>query len=79
MLHCIMDMVGRCRRALAALQEKAQHDREELVSWMRRHGNGLDSDMKKRADMMADSLRHTENRVNEVRRRAGKTVWSFFF
>jgi hypothetical protein len=73
MLHCIMDMVGRCRRALTALQEKAQHDREDLACWLRRHGPAMDSDMRKRADMMADSLRHTENRVNEVRRRAGES------
>ena len=73
-----MDMVGRCRRALTALQEKAARDREELAAWMRRHGGTLDSDVKKRADMMADSLRHTEDRVNEVRRRAGRFHLSVF-
>ena len=69
MLHCVMDMVGRCRQALATLQERTRREREELARWVQLQ-NGVDPEVKKRADVMSESLRHTEDRVSEVRRRA---------
>ena len=65
-------MVGKTKRALTVLQERSQKDREELSMWMRRHSDGLDQDVKKRTnEMMAHTLRQTEDRVAEVKRRAG--------
>ena len=73
MLHCIIGMVDKTKRALAVLQERSNRDREELAMWMRRHAEGLDNDMKKRtSEMMASTLRQTEDRVTEVKRRAGQ-------
>ena len=69
MLHCVMDMVGRCRQALATLQERTRREREELARWVQLQ-NGVDPEVKKRADVMSESLRHTEDRMSEVRRRA---------
>ncbi|XP_064640734.1 protein CBFA2T1-like isoform X3 [Lineus longissimus] len=75
MLHCIMGMVDKTKRALAVLQERSNRDREELAVWMRRHSEGLDHDMKKRtSEMMVSSLRQTEDRVSEVKRRAEEAV-----
>ena len=72
MLHCIIGMVDKTKRALSVLQERSSRDREELSMWMRRHAEGLDNDMKKRtSEMMANTLRQTEDRVSEVKRRAG--------
>lgn len=80
MLHSIIGMVDRCKRALAVLQERSIHDHEELAAWMRRHSDSLDTDMKKRtSDLMASTLRHTEDRVSEVKRRAGKLLESSDF
>ena len=74
MLNCIIGMVDKTKRALAVLQERSLRDREELSLWMRRHAEGMDSDMKKRSnDMMAHTIRQTEDRVSEVRRRAGES------
>ena len=79
MLHCVMGMVDKIKRALSVLQERSTRDREELSVWMRRHAEGLDHDMKKRTtEMMANTLRQTEDRVSEVKRRAGKDK-SYFF
>jgi hypothetical protein len=67
-----MGMVDKTKRALAVLQERSNRDREELAMWMRRHSEGLDHDMKKRtSEMMVSTLRQTEDRVSEVKRRAG--------
>lgn len=72
MLNCIIGMVDKTKRALAVLQERSLRDREELSLWMRRHAEGMDVDMKKRSnDLMAHTLRQTEDRVSDVRRRAG--------
>lgn len=77
MLHCIISMVDKTKRALAVLQERGQRDRDELAYWMRRQAEGLDSDMKKRtSEMMASTLRQTEDRVTEVKRRAG--VYNYY-
>ncbi|CAH1778778.1 unnamed protein product [Owenia fusiformis] len=75
MLHCIIDMVGKTKRALSVLQERSMKDRDELSLWMRRHAEGLDQDMKKRTnEMMAHTMRTTEDRVCEVKRRAEEAV-----
>lgn len=37
MLHCIIGMVNKTKRALSVLQERSIRDREELSLWMRRH------------------------------------------
>lgn len=72
MLNCIIGMVDKTKRALSVLQERSLRDREELSVWMRRHAEGMDQDVKKRtSDMMAYTMRQTEDRVSEVRRRAG--------
>lgn len=66
-------MVDKTKRALAVLQERSLRDREELSLWMRRQAEGMDQDLKKRSsDMMSHTLRQTEDRVADVRRRAGK-------
>ncbi|XP_025115462.1 protein CBFA2T1-like isoform X2 [Pomacea canaliculata] len=71
MLNCIQGMVDKTKRALSVLQERSLRDREELTMWMRRHAEGMDQDVKKRTtDMMAYTVRQTEDRVLEVRRRA---------
>ncbi|ELU02685.1 hypothetical protein CAPTEDRAFT_223427 [Capitella teleta] len=72
MLHCIVGMVEKCKRALASLQEKTQRDREEFSIWSHRH----DSDGKKREglglrdDRVSDVKRRAEEAVNEVKRQA---------
>ncbi|KAL5021979.1 hypothetical protein ScPMuIL_001134 [Solemya velum] len=75
MLSCIIGMVDKTKRALAVLQERSVHDREELSMWMRRQAEGMDQDTRKRTnDMMAHTIRQTEDRVSEVRRRAEEAV-----
>lgn len=78
MLSCIIGMVDKTKRALAVLQERSVHDREELSMWMRRQAEGMDQDTRKRTnDMMAHTIRQTEDRVSEVRRRAGMCfIWN---
>ena len=72
MLNCIIGMVDKTRRALAVLQERSLRDREELSVWMRRHGDS-DSDLKKRSgsDTAWSGMRSAEERIGDVRRRAG--------
>ncbi|XP_070574248.1 protein CBFA2T1-like isoform X6 [Ptychodera flava] len=71
MLQCIMGMVEKTKRAIAVLHQRSLQDREELALWVRRHAEGAEHDMKKRAgEMMAHTIRQTEDRVSEVKRRA---------
>ena len=66
-LHCGL-WWDKCKRALTVLQERSSRDRDELTAWMRRHSDGMDSDMKKRtSEMMATTLRQTDDRVAEVK------------
>ncbi|XP_059177228.1 protein CBFA2T1-like isoform X2 [Physella acuta] len=75
MLNCIIGMVDKTKRALSVLQERSVRDREELSLWARRQADGIDADVKKRSgDVMAFTLRQTEERVSEVRRRAEEAV-----
>ncbi|CAL1538578.1 unnamed protein product [Lymnaea stagnalis] len=75
MLNCIIGMVDKTKRAMSVLQERSIRDREELALWARRQAEGIDADVKKRSgDVMAYTLRQTEERVSEVRRRAEDAV-----
>ncbi len=68
MMHCIVSMVDKCKRALTALQERSQRDREELAMWMRRHSENIDTDMKKRSlggDLMG-GMRDDKRRVGKL-------------
>ena len=72
MLHCIVGMVDKCKRALSVLRERSQREGDDLSLWARQH-EGLDPDMKSRAsDIVACTLRQTEDRVADVKRTAGK-------
>ena len=71
MLNCIIGMVDKARRALTVLQERSIRDREELSVWMRRNGDS-DTELKKRGQESWSSYRSSEDRIGEVRRRAGK-------
>lgn len=62
-------MVDKTRRALSVLQDRSLRDREELSMWMRR-GGGDEVDLKKRSTDWA-GMRSAEERISEVRRRAG--------
>ena len=72
MLHCILGMVDKCKRALVSLQEKSHRDREDMALWMRRHAETLDSEIKKRTEMMAPLRTPDERSLLEAKRRAGK-------
>ncbi|ESO86588.1 hypothetical protein LOTGIDRAFT_235377 [Lottia gigantea] len=75
MLHCIIGMVDKTKRALAVLQERSLRDREELSVWMRRHAEGMDQDVKKRTnDLMQYTRRQTEDKIRDVRSRAEEAV-----
>ena len=71
MLHCIVGMVDKCKRALVALQERSHRDREEVAVWMRRHAETLDIEMKKRSEMMGN-LRPDDRSLMDAKRRAGE-------
>ncbi|XP_033124738.1 protein CBFA2T1-like isoform X2 [Anneissia japonica] len=72
MLECIVGMVDKTKRAINMLRQRSIQDREELALWARRHAEGTENDIKKRVgDMMAHTFRQTDDRVSEVKRRAG--------
>ena len=67
-------MVDKARRALAVLQERSIRDREELSIWMRRHPDN-DHDLKKRGGPETwSNMRNSDDRIDDVRRRAGEVV-----
>ncbi|KAI8491194.1 transcription corepressor [Branchiostoma belcheri] len=71
MLHCVAGMVDKTLRAIASLRHRSVQEREEMLMWSRRCAEGADHEMKKRAgEMMAHTIRQTEDRVSEVKRRA---------
>jgi runt-related transcription factor 1 len=89
MLNCILQMVEKTKRALSILQNRTFHNEVEssgtssasasaTTSWLRRPNYAaMDSseDFKRQAgEMMAQALRSTEDRVAEVKRRAGKSM-----
>ncbi|XP_022108732.1 protein CBFA2T1-like isoform X3 [Acanthaster planci] len=72
MLQCIVGMVEKTKRALAVLHQRSIQDREELSLWARRHTESTEQDLKKRAeDMIPHGLRPNDERIAEVKRRAG--------
>ena len=79
-------MVDKCKRTLSALRERGQHDREELALWTRHYssmvdtaggpaggGGGGEGGKKRAADIVGATLRQTEERVADVKRRAGQS------
>ncbi|XP_071487527.1 protein CBFA2T3-like [Diadema antillarum] len=81
MLQCIIGMVEKTKRALAVLHQRSIQDREELAMWARRQSSqaggpgAAEPGSKKRSEeMMAQTLRQTEDRVTEVKRRAEEAV-----
>ncbi|XP_066289845.1 protein CBFA2T1-like isoform X12 [Branchiostoma lanceolatum] len=75
MLHCVAGMVDKTLRAIASLRHRSVQEREEMLMWSRRCAEGADHEMKKRAgEMMAHTIRQTEDRVSEVKRRAEEAV-----
>ena len=72
MLHCIVGMVDKCKRALSVLRDRSQREGDDVSAWARQHADSIDPDMKSRAsDIVACTLRQTEDRVADVKRTAG--------
>ena len=81
MLHCIIGMVDKAKRTLAVLQERSTRDREEMHLWMRResgnHGSsGGGSDVKKRPPEISSYRHGSDDRLADVKRRAGMRLLS---
>ncbi|XP_068082954.1 protein CBFA2T1 [Anabrus simplex] len=83
MLNCILSMVEKTKRALAILQHRSSGSASENGSgpgseWLRRPNPGDASearDIKRTAgEIMAQTIRVTEDRVAEVKRRAEEAV-----
>jgi runt-related transcription factor 1 len=86
MLNCILSMVEKTKRALGMLQSRAQQQQQQMNNnnadpWLRRANNAsssnhthLDTSEELRrqvGEMMAQAVRATEDRVSEVKRKAG--------
>lgn len=76
MLNCILSMVEKTKRALAILQQRgggvADGDWSRRLGAAADNGGGSSSDIKRTAgEIMAQTIRATEDRVAEVKRRAG--------
>lgn len=82
MLTCILSMVEKTRRALTMLQQKEERDGGSGIS---RVGSMGATDLRQRADydaevrrhaaeLVAQSIRTTEERVSEVKRKAGELL-----
>lgn len=87
MLTCILSMVEKTRRALTMLQQKEDRDGGSGAQRMSAVGA---TDLRQRADydaevrrhaaeLVAQSIRTTEERVSEVKRKAGGHlgIWAF--
>ncbi|XP_014785374.2 protein CBFA2T1 [Octopus bimaculoides] len=68
MLHCIIGMVNKTKRALAVLQERSIRDREELSLWMRRHAEEeAVSEVKRQAMLeLQKAVAAVEQKANEL-------------
>lgn len=89
MLNCILSMVEKTKRALAILQHRGASSVENGAAgggnsaneWLRRSAPTDASearDIKRTAgEIMAQTIRVTEDRVAEVKRRAGNNRWQF--
>ncbi|XP_071817351.1 protein CBFA2T2-like isoform X5 [Apostichopus japonicus] len=71
MLQCIVGMVEKTKRALAVLHQRSIQDREELALWARRHSQSVDRNFNKRPPSGEAAISPVEDRVTEVKRRAG--------
>ncbi|GIX67355.1 protein CBFA2T1 [Caerostris darwini] len=67
MLNCILGMVEKTKRALCILQHRSYAERAELTSWIRHP----EMEPKKRPSDIVSHFKIAEDRVTEVRRRAG--------
>jgi hypothetical protein len=88
MLNCILSMVEKTKRALGILQSRTAHTEQSegasSSSWLRRPSmySGIESseDIKRQVgEMMAQAFRATEDRVSEVKRRAGMFAVKIIF
>jgi hypothetical protein len=88
MLNCILSMVEKTKRALAILQHRPpapasvpEPDFLQSASWLQRRAppeGAEQQDIKKTAgEIMAQTIKATEDRVAEVRRRAGEHYYIF--
>ena len=69
MLNCILSMVEKTKRALSILQHRPSESAESATYGSRA---GDAADIKRQAtEIMAQTVKATEERVAEVRRRAG--------
>lgn len=66
MLNCILSMVEKTKRALGMLQSRQD-------PWRRSHHLDTSEELRRQVgEMMAAAVRATEDRVSEVKRKAGK-------
>lgn len=85
MLNCILSMVEKTKRALAILQQRPQPETsgaDFTASWLRKlpTDTSEQSEIKKAAgEIMAQTIKVTEERVAEVKRRAGKPPVKFLY
>jgi len=74
-LQCIVSFVDKAKRSISVLQERCVRDREEMVTWARSMATDAESEIKRRAaELMAKTLKQTDEQVNEVKRRAEDAV-----
>ena len=87
MLNCILSMVEKTKRALAILQHRGASSVENGAAgggnsaneWLRRpaptHANEARDIKRTAGEIMSQTIRVTEDRVAEVKRRAGNNIW----
>ena len=74
-LQCIVNFVDKAKRSISVLQERCVRDREEMITWARSMATDAESEIKRRAaELMAKTLKQTDEQVNEVKRRAEDAV-----
>jgi hypothetical protein len=67
MLNCIVDMVGKTKRAINVLQTKTVQ--------FHRHSDNYESELKrKQTELMATTIKQAEDKVNEIKRKAEDAV-----
>jgi hypothetical protein len=67
MLNCILDMVGKTKRAMALLQTKTIQ--------FHRQSDSYEGEIKrKQADLITTTIKHAEDRVNEIKKKADEAV-----
>ena len=74
-LQSIISYVDKAKCTISVLQERCVRDREEMVSWARAMATDAESEIKRRAaELMAKTLKQTDEQVNEAKRRAEDAV-----